>query len=61
VLRFDNTCADQFKQLRGQKVRFGTMDLKIASIALVEKALLLSANLRDFQQVPSLQVEDWMH
>jgi tRNA(fMet)-specific endonuclease VapC len=36
VLRFDKNCADQFKQLRGQKVRIGTMDLKIAAIALVE-------------------------
>jgi tRNA(fMet)-specific endonuclease VapC len=36
------------------------MDLKIASIALVQDALLLSANLRDFQQVPELRVEDWL-
>jgi hypothetical protein len=35
------------------------MDLKIASIALVRNVLVLSANLRDFQQVPDLRVEDW--
>jgi tRNA(fMet)-specific endonuclease VapC len=61
VLRFDDPCADQFKQLRNQKVRIGSMDLKIAAIALVEKAMLVSAKLRDFQQVPNLQVEDWLH
>jgi tRNA(fMet)-specific endonuclease VapC len=61
VLPFDNTAAGQFNQLRSQKVRIGTMDLKIASIALVQNVLLLSANLRDFQQVPGLRVEDWLH
>jgi tRNA(fMet)-specific endonuclease VapC len=37
------------------------MDLKIATIALVHDALLLSANLRDFQQVPDLRVADWIN
>ena len=37
------------------------MDLKIAATALVHGALLLSANLRDFRQVPGLMVEDWLH
>jgi predicted nucleic acid-binding protein len=36
-------------------------DLKLASIPIVRDALLLSANLRDFQQVPNLRVEDWLH
>jgi predicted nucleic acid-binding protein len=36
------------------------MDLKIAAICLVEGATLLSANLKDFQQVPGLHVEDWL-
>jgi hypothetical protein len=61
VLRFENHCAVQFKQLGNQKIQIGSMNLKIAAIALVEKALLLSANPRDFQQVPNLQVEDWLH
>jgi tRNA(fMet)-specific endonuclease VapC len=36
------------------------MDLKIASIVLAHNAMLLSRNLRDFQQVPNLRVEDWL-
>ena len=36
------------------------MELKIASIALSQDALVLSANLRNFEQVPNLEVEDWM-
>jgi tRNA(fMet)-specific endonuclease VapC len=35
------------------------MDLKIAAIALSQNGLLLTANLKDFQKVPNLQVEDW--
>ena len=60
-LPFGDREAELFKQLRGQKVRIGSMDLKIAATALAHGALLLSANLRDFQQVPNLHVEDWMH
>lgn len=60
-LPFDSTAAGLFKQLRKQKIRIGTMDLKIASIALGMNCMLLSANLRDFQQVPNLAVEDWLH
>jgi tRNA(fMet)-specific endonuclease VapC len=59
ILRFDQQAADTFQGLRRQRVRIGTMDLKIASIALMHDATLLSGNLRDFQQIPGLHVEDW--
>ncbi len=36
------------------------MDLKIAAVALVSDCLLLSANLRDFEQVAALRVENWL-
>src|SRR6266436_1260800 len=48
LIPFDTRAADEFKRLRKQKVRIGTMDLKIAAIARVHHALLLSANLGDF-------------
>jgi tRNA(fMet)-specific endonuclease VapC len=59
-LEFDERAAEKFDQLRGQKIRIGTMDLRIAAIALVHNATLLSANRKDFQQIPSLHVEDWL-
>lgn len=59
ITPFDDRAAERFDQLRQQRVRIGTADLKIASIALVRDALLLSANLRDFRQVPGLRVENW--
>lgn len=60
VVRFDARAAEVFKRLRKQGVRIGTQDPKIAAIALANDALLLSANLRDFQKVPSLRVENWL-
>ena len=43
-----------------RRIRIGTNDLKIGSITLVNEALLLSANLRDFEQIPGLLVENWL-
>ena len=60
IISFDEQAAKRFASLRHKRIRIGTMDLKIASIALVNGALLLSANLRDFSQVPDLRCEDWL-
>lgn len=60
VLPWDTAAADFLLALRRQRVRIGTMDLKIASIVLAHNVTLLSRNLRDFQQVPNLQVENWL-
>jgi tRNA(fMet)-specific endonuclease VapC len=60
ILPFDDAAADRFEQLRAGGVRIGSMDLKIASIALVHDALVLSANLQDFQKVSGLRVENWL-
>jgi tRNA(fMet)-specific endonuclease VapC len=59
VLPWDAAAADLFRKLRRQGVRIGTMDLKIASIALVHDATLLTRNASDFARVPELNVEDW--
>jgi len=60
ITPFTDAAADRFDQLRDHGVRIGSMDLKIASIALTHDALVLSANLHDFQQVPGLRVENWL-
>ena len=59
VLDFDEDSGTQFQRLRRARVRIGTMDLKIAAIALAHDATLLSRNLTDFDKVPGLAVEDW--
>jgi tRNA(fMet)-specific endonuclease VapC len=60
IVRFEARAAEEFERLRKLHVRIGTPDLKIAAIALVQGALLLSANLRDFRKVPRLRVENWL-
>jgi tRNA(fMet)-specific endonuclease VapC len=60
IARWNEAAADIFVRLRRERIRIGTQDLKIASIALHTGALLLSANLRDFEKVPELRVEDWL-
>jgi len=60
IVPFDGRAADQFADLRRQGIRIGTMDLKIASIALVNDALLVTANLRDYSLVPELRCENWL-
>ena len=57
---FDEAAARQFDDLRRQKLRMGSRDLKIATTALFNHALLLSANLSDFERVPGLRVENWL-
>jgi tRNA(fMet)-specific endonuclease VapC len=59
LIAFDPAAAAIVQQLQQQRIRIGTMDLKIASIALAQGAALLSRNVTDFQQVPGLRVEDW--
>jgi tRNA(fMet)-specific endonuclease VapC len=60
ILPFNEPAADWFEALRKQRIRIATQDLKIASIALESDALLLSANLRDFERVPGLRVANWL-
>jgi tRNA(fMet)-specific endonuclease VapC len=60
VLDWDEISATHLEQLRRDKVRIGTMDLKIASICLARDGTLLSRNRKDFDKVPGLRVDDWM-
>jgi tRNA(fMet)-specific endonuclease VapC len=59
VVQYDAKAAEVFERLKRAKVRIGTMDLKIAAIALANDAILLTRNLSDFSKVPDLKAEDW--
>ncbi len=59
VLEFDETAAVEFERLQRLRLRVGTMDLKIAAIALAHSATVLTRNIKDFGLVPGLRVEDW--
>ncbi len=59
VLPFDMEAATIFEELRQAQVRIGTMDLRIASIALSKGLVLLTRNTSDFSKVPGLVMKDW--
>lgn len=59
VLPFDDASAANFANLRTQKIRIGTQDLRIASIVLSLDGVLVTRNHRDFSKVPDLTIEDW--
>lgn len=59
ILEFDERAAQEFQRLRKTYPRLGTMDLKIASVTLVNKAILLTRNRADFGQIAGLSIEDW--
>ncbi|MBL8813635.1 MAG: type II toxin-antitoxin system VapC family toxin [Planctomycetaceae bacterium] len=60
ILPLDEAAAALFRQFRSQKIRGGSMDLKIAAIAVSRRCTLLTANLRDFETIPGLRIENWL-
>lgn len=60
LLPWDREAADLFLRLRKQGVRIGSLDLKIACIAIAHDATLLTRNTVDFARVPGLRFENWM-
>ncbi len=59
VISFDDRAGKIFQNLRKTYPRLGTMDLKIAAIAIVHQATLLTRNTKDFGQIKNLVIEDW--
>ena len=59
LLDFHESACECFKKLRQQKINIGTQDLRIAAIALVNDAILVTQNYKDFIKVPDLKMEDW--
>jgi tRNA(fMet)-specific endonuclease VapC len=59
VIEFDEKSATEFQRLKKLYPRLGSMDLKIAAIAIANDAILLTHNLTDFGQIQELRAEDW--
>lgn len=59
ILAFPERAIARYSRLQGLKLNIGKMDLRIAAIALEEGAIVVTRNVRDFQRVPGLTVEDW--
>ena len=61
IVSINRAVAKQFAALLANKKlkRIGRGDILIASIALAEKAMLVTRNARDFLLVPGLKWENW--
>ena len=59
VLPYEAEAVAIFDELRRQKVRVSTMDLRISAIALSHNLIVLTRNVSDFSKVPGLITEDW--
>ncbi len=60
VLPWEADCAELFLDFRRQRLRIGSLDLKIGCIVIVHDATLLTRNARDFAEAPSLRFENWL-
>jgi tRNA(fMet)-specific endonuclease VapC len=62
IVPIDRAVSLEFDRLRDvSKFRkIGRADLLIASIALANRAILFTRNLRHFKQIPGLKVENWV-
>jgi predicted nucleic acid-binding protein len=59
ILPFGSARESRFNGPGSLATAIGRQDLRIAAITLVNQIAVLSRNLRDFQLVPGLAVEDW--
>lgn len=59
ILDFNEAAFDIYNELLKQKIRVGTQDLRIASVALSVNATVVTRNFKDFQKVPNLKIVDW--
>lgn len=64
VLPFDRRAGERYAPLRAllerEGRRLGEPDLRIASIALARDLTLVTGNVRHFERVPDLRVENWL-
>ena len=59
LLSFTDASAEVYERLRRQKPRAGSMDLRVAAIALTHSARLVTRNRRDFEDIEDLTTENW--
>ncbi|HEX7447871.1 MAG TPA: type II toxin-antitoxin system VapC family toxin [Pirellulales bacterium] len=64
VIDYDNDCANKFGyirvELRRQGIEIPSLDLLIASVALVYDLTLVTHNTVDFQRIAGLRLDDWL-
>lgn len=63
ILQFNADAAEEYGKicayLENQGKVIGTMDMLIAAHALSENLTIVTNNVREFERVPNLQIENW--
>ncbi|HIJ57153.1 MAG TPA: type II toxin-antitoxin system VapC family toxin [Deltaproteobacteria bacterium] len=63
IYPFDEMAAIEYAVIRAELEKKGTIiserDTQIASIALANKLILVTHNVKEFNRIPKLKVEDW--
>lgn len=59
ILPYTEAAMARVDQFKAAKLNVAKSDLRIAAIVLEYGAILVTRNLRDFQRIPGLTVEDW--
>jgi len=59
ILHYPVAAIARFQHLRGMRLNVGQMDLRIAAITLEHSGILVTRNVRDFQRIPGLTIENW--
>ncbi len=59
IVPYEAPAHSEFLRLRSSKVRIGTMDLRIAAVALARDLVVVTRNVADFSRVPGLKHCDW--
>src|SRR5437588_505188 len=61
---YDDDCAKEFgrvrMELRRQGIEVPSVDLMIASVALVYDLTMVTHNTTDYQNIPGLRLDDWL-
>lgn len=64
VLSFDDTAAYMAGRIRAEKEKHGQpvapLDLPIAAIAKANGCILVTGNIRHFESIPGLEVQNWI-
>jgi tRNA(fMet)-specific endonuclease VapC len=65
IISFDDECACHYGRIRSYLERKGTpigpLDLMIAAHAQCLNFTLITNNVKEFDRVPNLTIEDWVH
>jgi tRNA(fMet)-specific endonuclease VapC len=59
ILTMTHSAISRYESLKKMNLNVRKMDLRIAAIVLEYGGVLVTRNVRDFQRVPGLPIEDW--